>query len=76
MTESEAAVKYREFESLKSRFVTEQRKDSRSQQQQLRPGSGNSKRRHDPRANAPPLVPLVEEECVQGEVSYPSGGAA
>lgn len=72
MSESAAEVKYREFESLKSRFGCENKPDpdrgSKIQSQQLqnfqsRRESGSKRRAgsQDIRANAPPLVPLVEE---------------
>ena len=66
-----AAEKYSEFESLRSRFgenggagKEKERVGAAAGQQhrqgkKRRPGSG----RRDPRASAPPLVPLVEEEA-------------
>lgn len=60
MAESAAEAKYREFESLRSRFGGGQ--GSCKQQQQIsRREAGCKRRSKDPRANAPPLVPLVEE---------------
>lgn len=66
MTEFTAEEKYRAFESLRSRFggsggsgKTGLDQDYRAQQQiksKRRAGT-----RPDPRSNAPPLVPLVEE---------------
>jgi hypothetical protein len=60
MAESVAEVKYREFESLKKRFGGDQREGC-IQQPLHRREPGYKRRPNDARANAPPLVPLVEE---------------
>lgn len=79
MTESAAEVKYREFESLRGQFGGEQQRaetvNCKQQQQFFRREPG--KRRpngHDPRANAPPLVPLVEEGDQLEEVKHVVAG--
>lgn len=76
MTESAAEIKYRAFESLRKCFGAEQRAESerdcnkfQPQQQSFRRESSGKRRPHDPRANAPPLVPLVEEGDQLDEVS-------
>ena len=58
MTESKAVESYRAFESLRNRFggAKESHAHQRRENKAAKP-----KRRFDPRANAPPLVPLVEE---------------
>jgi len=55
--ESEAAESYRAFESLRNRFG--EAKSSRKFN--VLPSRLTPKGRTDPRSNAPPLVPLVEE---------------
>ena len=64
MSESKAAEDYKAFESLRNRFKDE----SGSSSSPSRPEPRKSgKRRFDPRANAPPLVPLIEEgDILQG----------
>ena len=64
MAESVAEAKYREFESLRKRFGGEQGAEGekcKQQQQIFRRETACKRRPNDPRANAPPLVPLVEE---------------
>ena len=58
MSESKAAEDYRNFESLRNRFSDTTGASSPSRSAEPRK---SSKRRFDPRVNAPPLVPLVEE---------------
>lgn len=57
MSESKAAEDYKQFESLRNRFSDTNGSSSPSRPEPRK----SSKRRFDPRANAPPLVPLVEE---------------
>lgn len=57
MSESKAAEDYKVFESLRNRFSDANSNPSPSRSEPRKAG----KRRFDPRANAPPLVPLVEE---------------
>ena len=75
MTESKAELKYREFESLRSRFGEDEKREAvkEPQKQRFRRESAGKRRPysangHDSRANAPPLVPLVEEGDQQDQV--------
>lgn len=68
MAESKAEQSYKKFTSLRDRFggpgtQKSVRDDSRHLQKRLeRPHSAGKRRSgYEPRANAPPLVPLVEE---------------
>lgn len=75
MTESSAEAKYREFETLRKCFGSEQGRRAEPEKECCKPQHfrirecGAGKRRHDPRANAPPLVPLVEEGDQLDEVT-------
>ena len=61
MSESKAAEDYKLFESLRNRFSDASTTSSPTRPEPRKP----AKRRFDPRANAPPLVPLFEEEHQQ-----------
>ena len=60
MSESKAAEDYKVFESLRSRFSDANIISSSSPPTRPEPRK-SSKRRFDPRSNAPPLKPLIEE---------------
>ena len=69
MTESKAAESYEAFESLRNRFGGAKKPDGVD----THPHQGKAvkqKRRFDPRANAPPLVPLLEEGDQEQETVY------
>lgn len=59
MSESKAAEDYKVFESLRNRF-SDVNISSSSPPPRPEPRK-SSKRRFDPRSNAPPLKPLIEE---------------
>lgn len=60
MSESKAAEDYKIFESLRNRFSDVTVSCSSSPPSRPEPRK-SSKRRFDPRSNAPPLKPLIEE---------------
>ena len=65
MSESKAAEDYKVFESLRNRFSDSNNNSSPSRPEPRK----QSKRRFDPRSNAPPLVPLIEEgDQLQDEI--------
>ncbi len=61
MSESKAAEDYKNFESLRSRFSDANNIISSSNSPTRSEPRKSSKRRFDPRTNAPPLKPLIEE---------------
>ena len=61
MTESTAAESYQAFESLRNRFGGAKKPAGVDAHAHQGKAAKQKPRRFDPRANAPPLVPLLEE---------------
>ncbi len=64
MEASQEEERYKQFESLRERFKVSVASPKTAPPPKDRPRSGNTKKRaasYDPRGNAPPLMPLVEE---------------